>query len=346
MVPAARWRVRAAWAMRRGKSKVISCPASARPKGWPFRSTFSTPCSFAPSHPGRSSTDTATGEQAQAGFDWTKPKPLASSPGIRFRSEMSFRSIDEPDRPRGLLRLAPMRHGAGDHRDFGLEVDPPCGIAHDVVGGPEEPVRSALVHQRIGPERGRHLRPPRAPHELHVVHVGRPVEELERPGQGGGAMRGVEQARLHLRGDLPAVQRLLECLLLRQPVRGEIVRDDHEPPVGRAVPQRGDLHDVTSSPACRRTSSPDRASSRCSRPAAAPSVAAKRVRCCGKRVSNMKHMVSSSFSGFSAAFDAPSKALPVRPVRQHAVVQAHAAGDEALAAWRHRCRRCCPSVRT
>jgi len=35
---------------------------------------------------------TATGAKAELGFDWKKPKPLASSPGMRFRSETSFTS--------------------------------------------------------------------------------------------------------------------------------------------------------------------------------------------------------------------------------------------------------------
>ena len=69
------------------------------------------PCSFAPSQPGRSSTDTATGEQAHAGFDCTKPKPLASSPGIRFRSEMSLRSITNRIARAASSGLAPIRTG-------------------------------------------------------------------------------------------------------------------------------------------------------------------------------------------------------------------------------------------
>jgi hypothetical protein len=95
--------------MRRGKSKVISCPASARPNGSPFRSTFRTPCSFAPSQPGRSSTDTATGEQAQAGFDWTKPKPFDSSPGMRVLSETSLSSITNRIARAASSGVAPIR---------------------------------------------------------------------------------------------------------------------------------------------------------------------------------------------------------------------------------------------
>ena len=34
-----------------------------------------------------------TGEKALEGFDWKKPKPLASSPGIRFLSDTSLTSM-------------------------------------------------------------------------------------------------------------------------------------------------------------------------------------------------------------------------------------------------------------
>ena len=47
------------------------------------------PCQASPS----SSGVTATGLNALAGLDWKKPKPLASSPGIRPRKDTSLTSM-------------------------------------------------------------------------------------------------------------------------------------------------------------------------------------------------------------------------------------------------------------
>jgi len=49
------------------------------------------------------------------------------------------------------------RHVAGDHCDLGLEVDAPRLVGQfDVITRTEHVVGGALVHQRIGPELGRH----------------------------------------------------------------------------------------------------------------------------------------------------------------------------------------------
>jgi hypothetical protein len=71
----------------------MSTPASASPRGLPFSSTESAPESLPSFHAGRASGVTATGEKAEAGLDWKKPNPLASSPGIRLRRETSLQSM-------------------------------------------------------------------------------------------------------------------------------------------------------------------------------------------------------------------------------------------------------------
>ena len=120
--------------------------------------------------------------------DWKKPKPLASSSGIRLRSDTSLTSITQPDRRRGLLAAGAHRHVAGDHRDLGLEVDAPGFVgSRDRIARTEEAVGAALVHQRIGPEARRHLGAARFAHQLDVVHVGRAVGPLVGARQRRGA---------------------------------------------------------------------------------------------------------------------------------------------------------------
>jgi hypothetical protein len=170
----------------------------------------------------------------------------AEALGEFARDEVAERDVvqqhHEPDRARGFLRGGAHPDGASDDRDLRFEVDAPGGVAHDVVGGPEKPVRPALVHQRIGPERRRHLRPPCAPDKLHVVHISRSVEELERAGQGGGAAFRTERFRRARRRDRITVERVLQPALLRRPADREVARNDHQPPVRRSVLQRRDLH--------------------------------------------------------------------------------------------------------
>ncbi|OQC04382.1 MAG: hypothetical protein BWX79_02503 [Alphaproteobacteria bacterium ADurb.Bin100] len=94
MEPARTLRVLQMWAISWPKWKVISGPASHIPTLRPFqvdcRVRFTRPWSQAsPS----SSSVTATGLKAVAGLLWKKPKPLASSFGIRLRRLTSLTSI-------------------------------------------------------------------------------------------------------------------------------------------------------------------------------------------------------------------------------------------------------------
>src|SRR5712672_1033974 len=86
IVPAPSGRVLAACAIKRGKSNAISLRALGRPKSVPFNVVSSgrsiePPFQAAPI----SSGVTATGENAVQALLWKKPKPLASSAGIRLR---------------------------------------------------------------------------------------------------------------------------------------------------------------------------------------------------------------------------------------------------------------------
>src|SRR6202045_4656991 len=91
MVPAPKVLVLAACAIKAGKSKFMPVPASARPNGLPLRLTSKGRCKRPPSQDGPNSLGvTATGEKAEDGFDWKKPKPLPSSAGIRLRKEISL----------------------------------------------------------------------------------------------------------------------------------------------------------------------------------------------------------------------------------------------------------------
>jgi hypothetical protein len=71
IVPARALRVFVMCASRRGKSKVMSTPASGLPKGAPLISTVSGRLILPPSHASPNSSGvTATGENAVEGFDW------------------------------------------------------------------------------------------------------------------------------------------------------------------------------------------------------------------------------------------------------------------------------------
>ena len=86
-------RVLAACSISRAKSKVMSVPASGLPNGLPLMNESSGRCSLWPRQASPSSSGvTATGEKALAGLPCRKPKPLASSSGIRARAVTSLTS--------------------------------------------------------------------------------------------------------------------------------------------------------------------------------------------------------------------------------------------------------------
>jgi PAS domain S-box-containing protein len=65
---------------------------------------------------------------------------------------------DEADAVQRLVGRGGHRHVAGDHRDLGFEVEAVVLARHgDVVGGPEEIVAAALVHERLRVVVGRHF---------------------------------------------------------------------------------------------------------------------------------------------------------------------------------------------
>ena len=92
---------------------------------------------------------------------------------------------DQLDMRAGLVGADAGRDRVGDHRDLGLEVDAPRLLGGDNgVVRPEKPVRAALVHQRLGPERIRQLGAARLAHQLDMVDVGAAVGPLEGARQG------------------------------------------------------------------------------------------------------------------------------------------------------------------
>ena len=59
--------------------------------------------------------------------------------------------------------------------------------------GAEQIVRAALVDERIGPERRRHLRAARLAHQLDVIHVGAAVGPVIGARQRRGALARIER---------------------------------------------------------------------------------------------------------------------------------------------------------
>ena len=149
------------------------------------------------------------------------------------------------------------RDVAGDHRNFGLQVEPPIVVAQlDRVLGSDEPIRCALVHQGVGPEPVGQLGPPRFAHQLHVGDVGGAVEPLEGAGQGRRAIGRIKGQPLDLadgqrprqrlkrrRQRLPAVEGRLQGR--RDAVRRDAprqVRRHHQEAAVAAVPPTRQFH--------------------------------------------------------------------------------------------------------
>ena len=122
---------------------------------------------------------TNTGDSAERGLDCRKPKPLASSAGIRLRSDTSLTSpISWIWRGR-LLRRDRHRHVVGDDHDLRFQVDAVVLADHaHRIARAEEAGTGGLVHQRIGVEAFRHFGAARAAHALHVRKIGAAVDEF------------------------------------------------------------------------------------------------------------------------------------------------------------------------
>ena len=128
---------------------------------------------------------TANGANAVAGFDCTKPKPLASSRGTRLRrvTSLSRQTRRTPARGRGGVD-AP-GHVAQDDGDLRLEVQAQRRIGEGQgIGRAEQHARAALVDQRVGQQLGRRSRRRATAGQPHVVQEGRAVQPLVGAGQG------------------------------------------------------------------------------------------------------------------------------------------------------------------
>jgi hypothetical protein len=174
-----------------------------------------------------------------------------------LRRLTSFTSITRRIALRRLGGGGAHRHVAGHHGDLGLEVDAPGLVGHHRVARADEAVRAALVHQRVGVERGRHLGVARLAHQLDVVDVGRAVGPLvgarQRRGAGGlveglgvdraAVERLVHLAQLRLAG-LPVVERGLQAAGDRRhrTAAGEIAADDDQGAVAAALLEGGEFH--------------------------------------------------------------------------------------------------------
>jgi hypothetical protein len=203
---------------------------------------------------------TATGEKAEEGLDWKKPKPLASSAGDQVAQADVVDEQDEADGGERGRTVGAHRHVVDDHRDLALHVDAEglVGDADRLARG-EEGVRAALIDQRVGPELRRHLGAAGLSHQFHVVHIGRAVGPLVGARQGRERVAFVEAldrlaAGLDAAGDEiemrcdprpvveGALQRRRDVAHVRTP--GDVLRDDDQPAVAGAVAERGELHRV------------------------------------------------------------------------------------------------------
>jgi len=109
MAPAPSGRVFAAWATSRAREKFMSTPALGAPSRLPLMWETSGRCTLPSRQASPSSSGvTATGEKLLDGFAWKKPKPLASSAGIRLRSDTSFTSMMSLIWPSAASGVTPM----------------------------------------------------------------------------------------------------------------------------------------------------------------------------------------------------------------------------------------------
>ena len=131
MVPATSGRVLAAWAISVGKSKVMSTPASARPKGLPLSCDQQRQMQLA-AVPGvaqlvRRDRDRREGRR---GLRLEEAEAL----GEFGRDQVAQRHVvdqhDEPDRCTRLVAARAHRHVVDDDRDLGLEIDAPGLVGH------------------------------------------------------------------------------------------------------------------------------------------------------------------------------------------------------------------------
>ena len=83
------------------------------------------------------------------------------------------------DMRRRILFRHAHRHVVGDHRHLSLHVDSPGLVGNgDRRARRQEIIRTALIHQRVGPEAVGHLGATRLTHQCHVIDIGRPVGPL------------------------------------------------------------------------------------------------------------------------------------------------------------------------
>ncbi len=107
-----------------------------------------------------------------------------------------------------------------------FEIDAPGFVGgEDRIARPDEAVRAALIHQRIGPEARRHLGAARFAHQFDMRDVGRAIGPLIGAGQRRRAVFRIERllardrALVHQivdahqtrRGFVPVVHRVLQC---------------------------------------------------------------------------------------------------------------------------------------
>lgn len=185
----------------------------------------------------------------------------AEALGDLGRDQVAQRDIvgqaDQAHRAERSFCAAAQRHVTGDHHHFGLQVD-----AKGLVGGfdgvvrAQEVVGPALVHQRVAAQFIGRVGAARAPHQLHMVQVGRCIEPMVGARQRRRAGLGVEGfegplAGLQFVGDplqcgphaVPLVERLLQGGAFRQGTHAlQVAADDDELSVAPVVSKGGKFH--------------------------------------------------------------------------------------------------------
>ena len=209
IVPAVNARVRAMWAMRSKNEKCISPGVGIADQravvGSSARGRWTRPSrQAAPS----SSGVTANGENAVAGFDWKKPKPLRELVGHQVAQRDVVGQHQQPDVRRARRRrVVPCGVSPRIAATSLSKSSPQAGIGErDVVARAEQHARAALVDERIGLQRRGRRGAARLAHAADVVEERRPVDPLVGARQRRAEARDVQRLadRAVARVQLPA----------------------------------------------------------------------------------------------------------------------------------------------
>ncbi len=263
MAPAPRRRVRVTCAISCAKLKVMSTPASGRPKSAPLMRLTSGRCTLQSRHAlaelvGRDRDRREGGR----GLGLVEAEALGELAGNQVAQRPVVDQREQLDvRRRPAAASVPIGTSSVITAISASRSMPQASSRErHVVARAEQVVRAALVDQRIGPERRRHFGAARLAHQLHVIDVGAAVHPVIGARQRRGALRGIERhhvpacaglassaaARSASRGASVSQSSSAACSVGAMPgtgrQRAQVAAHDDQPAVAAAALEGGEFH--------------------------------------------------------------------------------------------------------